>query len=81
MSLLVEQFAYKSAPPARRAELTVGTAFIIVAILVMFTMADDGGLAWTAGWKYLPGAVGVFIWFRGRYLRKWQDEDSTESSD
>lgn len=79
LSFIIERLAYKDKEPTKRAELTVGTALIVAAVLAGFGMADGGGFVWTAGAYYLPGAIAVFLWFRKRYADKWV-EDELESA-
>lgn len=74
LAAIIERFAFKTQPPKRRAEYTVGFALILAAIFAGFGAANGGSFVWTAGWTYLPGAAIVFIWYRKRYEQSWSED-------
>jgi Ca2+/Na+ antiporter len=75
LSAIIERIAFKERGSTQRAELTVGTALILAAVLAGFGMADGGPFVWSAGFIYLPGAVIVFLWYRKRYSDAWTEDE------
>jgi hypothetical protein len=75
---LLERFLFRDLAPQQRASFTIGTAWVICAILAGFGFADGNGFAVFAGLNYIPGALlSAFLFYR-RYSRSWSaGEDGT----
>lgn len=74
LSAIIERFAFRNKPPLERAQFTVGLAFVIAAVISGFGAANGGPFVWDAGFKYVPGAIVVFIWYYNRYNKSWTDD-------
>lgn len=74
LSLIVEKFLFKNDEPTTRAFKTVAVVLIIASVIAGFGAANGGPFVWTAGFTYVPGAIGIFLWYRSRYASKWTDE-------
>ncbi len=71
LSAILERFAYRKLEPLQRAQATVGSAFVLAAVLAGFGMANGGGFVWQAGLNYVPGAIITFLWYYNRYKKAW----------
>lgn len=71
LTSVVKRFAFKSLPPMKQITANVGLAWFIIYCLAGFFSADAPGevFLWSAGLKYAPGAVIVFLLERARYKK------------
>ena len=74
-SSVIERFAFRKMEPLRRAQYTVGSAFLMTATLAGFGFADGGPFAWEASLNHAPAAVAVFLWFYRGYKKAWSVAD------
>ena len=75
IAAITERLAFRAMEPLRRAQFTVGTAFLLAAVIAGFGNADGGPFAWQAGLNYVPGAIATFLWYYNRYKKAWSADD------
>lgn len=74
IAAITERLAFRTMDPLRRAQFTVGTAFLLAAVIAGFGNADGGPFAWQAGLDYVPGAIVTFVWYYNRYKKAWSPD-------
>lgn len=79
VSYIVERFAYRDKEPTTRAALTIGTAFIAVALIAAWGFGDGGALDFSASLFYIPGAAAYFFLYRNRLQRAWDEENEPDT--
>jgi len=71
LTAVIKRFAFKSLPPIKRIAANVSSAWLAIYFSAGYLSADAPGevFLWSAGLKYTPGAVIVFLIEQARYKK------------
>ena len=78
LSRIFEFFVGLKSPPTKRAALTVGSAYLIVAVALIILVPID--YSPVAALVPIPGSIAWFLYIRSHFKRAWY-EDSEELPD
>ena len=73
VSWLLHYFVALASPPAKRAALTSGIAYLAAALFCVFAAPSE--YWWAAPLAPIPAALIAFWWWRNDFRRDWIDSD------
>ncbi|RIV75611.1 hypothetical protein [Pelagerythrobacter aerophilus] len=75
---IVERFAFRDKPPATRAALTIGVAWLLTGTLAAWGFGRGVDLYWPAALYYVPGCFLYYLLYRRRLERAYVEDTDAD---